>query len=765
MANLLFKTQLCILIGFLLWIPGPDLQAKRTGTIELSLKDLAQHFGLNRDQIHLSWDALQKIFRQIGAPIDKYAVLSDGKVTISRKQFRQLLKRMPAFISGDAAPPAAYIVRSAKYSGKSLGKSSRFILDTVIEIFKKDQYISIPILSADAAVSDIQVNDRPGLLTIQRGWYRINLSKRGMTRVRISFSITNGSQRIQFPIIRSAITYLDFTVPRQGYRFSGNYFALSPENAGDKQETSQLSAFLPTSSKLSLAWKQKRDPVQQESVRFYTKTNSLLSLKPNILQLNTTIDIEVLQSSLKALSLFIPEPFEIIRVSGSGASVGNWSTRKQPGGQILDINFIRDLDRRHRLNIQCEQSVDKDTIAIRYSEIRTIGTRRESGFIGIVSEGEAELEMTGQQGMEKIDYHKIPKTILSMTHKPILYAFKRIKSPNSLDIAIHRHQKLSGLSTLIESAQATVLFLENGKSLYRIEYFIRNSFKQFLQLEMPKKAGIWSVMIDGKREKASRNPKGTILIPLLRSSGHGDRLKAFRVVLTYSLPTARFGHSGTDEIQLPRTDLFLNRIGMDLYLPDTYDYRIDHAAWKKKAIPKKPRTVELATDEKYAAFEIQKPSSAVQNKIAGKQIKKGSKDKDAAMKRQGKLAEEDRAKMPAEAVAGDPVSDRIETNRKSPSPQLKMLPKSRERLAGQILTGPAGLNSIRIDLPISGRKYSFTKSIVNKFERFPIRFQYKEKRFFRFIYFTIALLILLLVMLVMLIRRQKSGTNSKKTEK
>lgn len=47
--------------------------------------------------------------------------------------------------------------------------------------------------------------------------------------------------------------------------------------------------------------------------------------------------------------------------------------------------------------------------------------------------------------------------------------------------------------------------------------------------------------------------------------------------------------------------------------------------------------------------------------------------------------------------------------------------------ATQAMTGPAGLSSINVHLPLSGDRWVFAKTIVDKQEMFPLRFSYTSK--------------------------------------
>ena len=82
-------------------------------------------------------------------------------------------------------------------------------------------------------------------------------------------------------------------------------------------------------------------------------------------------------------------------------------------------------------------------------------------------------------------------------------------------------------------ASVISVVMEDGKMLTKAVYNIRNTWKQFLELELPPDSEIWTVYVAGKRENASKNKDGKILIPLSRSRMKDNTLQSFTVDLIY----------------------------------------------------------------------------------------------------------------------------------------------------------------------------------------------------------------------------------------
>ncbi len=64
---------------------------------------------------------------------------------------------------------------------------------------------------------------------------------------------------------------------------------------------------------------------------------------------------------------------------------------------------------------------------------------------------------------------------------------------------------------------------------------------------------------------------------------------------------------------------------------------------------------------------------------------------------------------------------------------------------GASLTGPVGLNSISVRLPISGTKYVFSKKIVDKYETYPLTFSYMHTQTQTLIYAALGIVLLLII--------------------
>ncbi|MCP5104645.1 MAG: hypothetical protein GY950_14765 [bacterium] len=708
---------------------APD-QAGAEDKIILTWQDLQKLAGLKSDVIKLTWKEFQKLLEQSGNQIDMNFEIEGGIVTIKRDRFSKILLKMKPPSLKVPAPPKDYLVTEAKYTGTAGKNNCRFTVRFKVYVFPKEtvSYTSIPVLSANTAVTAISVDGVPGVMHIAGGWYSVNLNKSGYHEVKAVFSMGKNKQSLSLPIIRSIINTVDFKVPFNDFeiKIDSSLNARLNPRTGSASPRSLVTANLPPMNRLTVKWNRKGKKKVRKKTLFYAETHCLISVGPDILKVDTKIDLEVLQSSLDTISIRVPRKDEVVKVSGR--SIKNWQVRETGIGRVLEIHFGFDITDRYQFTVFTQRMLEADTLGLDFEGLQVVDARRETGAVGIVSGSAVEVEVQPGPELEKLEFHQLPQKILAMSSRPVLYSYKYARHPYRLGIAIHKYEQLEGISTVIESADGTALFLREGKLLYKIVYTLRNSYKQFMELELPENAVIWTVIVDNKREKASRNKEGKVLIPLVRSSGNGDQLKSFKVQLIYTQPFDAFGLRGGSEYSFPKTDIFMNKIRMAMFLPEGYSYGFDKGEWKEDVVSPPP-----ASPVSRARGKMRKPGLAAPPvpPVPGKKMVAGER----------KELDEFESKLP--------------TGRDIPASQVFADRSKKEKGKADLLTGPAGLSSVNVYLPISGVKYVYSKKIINKRETYPLKFSYFHKQTQRVIYLFLGIF-LLLVLSFYLKKRLKS---------
>jgi len=231
-----------------------------------------------------------------------------------------------------------------------------------------------------------------------------------------------------------------------------------------------------------------------------------------------------------------------------------------------------------------------------FSGFKVMDAIREKGFLGVELKGTAEAKVTEKDGLDRIDVSELPQELVNRSLKPLLFGFKYSHHPYLLVLDIKKHEELPVVSTVIDSANGVTLFTEDGKLVHRIVYKIRNSWKQFLEIELPPGARFWSVFVAGEPVRPSKNEKGKMLIPLNRSRQGATDLVAFEVEIIYYRKADEFSWmGGYRKTVFPVPDVIISQMLWSVYLPFGYTYLYFGGTVEKEEIAKGIRPILLAS--------------------------------------------------------------------------------------------------------------------------------------------------------------------------
>ena len=264
---------------------------------------------------------------------------------------------------------------------------------------------------------------------------------------------------------------------------------------------------------------------------------------------------------------------------------------------------------------------------------------------------------------------------------------------------IKKHKKIGVPMAAAYSANAVTLFTEDGKIVHSIEYKIKNSSKQFLEVKLPAAAQVFSVFVNGAPVESSLNDDGMLLIPLIRSSSLTSSTDTFPVEVIFANSEEKFSFFGTKKTIIPPIDLFTSQIMWSVYIPHGYKYVYFDSSLEKEELI---RGVNIFGCEERVYDEG--------NEIDGEMEFDSFSDKDAGRSREAKsqLSEFRNAPVAAEEQM---VQMKKEKSFGRKMDELSMAP-SVSQVSGAV-SGGTGLMPIRIKIPTTGQVYRFAKTVVN----------------------------------------------------
>ena len=514
----------------------------------------------------------------LGVIFSTTAIAQDPeRVTMKLDEFLRLYEKTMNRPDKPENAPHQAALASAHYQGEVVVKddepvSAKFSAKMRVDVLKDKGWIRIPLLPATVAIQNARMGGSPAPLVLEHGWYFLVTDKKGTLDLTIDFaaSVTTGEGQsaLAFELARSGATTMELSVPAtDALDFNVSGARLTTDRVqGDRRI---VSATLPATGSLAVSWNRAIPETEKEKPRVYAETFHLVGLGDGLLQTTATVAYTILQAPVETLTARIPADATLVDVQGAG--VREWNLGDD-GVVTVQLNYA--AEGAYRLTLFLERPLPEGGTAMDAPLVNPTGVDRTKGWVGVEARGNLEIAAgEGARAVVPVDVRTLPPAILGLTNQPVLLGYKYIGEDAHLPLVIAQHEDIDVLVTLLDQAQITTLFTREGRRLTQIVYQARNNRKQFLRLEMPEGAVIWSAMVAGKAVQPARSSDGRILIPLVRSNTSAGSLSSFDIQLVYvedGQPTKP--GNATFKASLPKVDVPTTYVGWTVYAP--YEVKI-----------------------------------------------------------------------------------------------------------------------------------------------------------------------------------------------
>jgi hypothetical protein len=213
---------------------------------------------------------------------------------------------------------------------------------------------------------------------------------------------------------------------------------------------------------------------------------------------------------------------------------------------------------------------------------------------------------------------------------------------------VRRFDDAPVLEALVDSAKFTSVVADDGQMMTEMSLSVRNNGRQFLEIELPADAKVWSAFVAGQPVRPSSRD-GKLLLPI-ESSGDGDMAVELTYVGTNFFPRGK----GSVGFVSPKFDVPLKNARWEVYLPPDYDYQ-NFQGTMTRAIASAPETSSSSfsildysrmeqTGKETARVDLQRDVSEARRQLAGGNVRVATESFTRA-----------KAKIPADKDAGDEV--------------------------------------------------------------------------------------------------------------
>jgi hypothetical protein len=716
-----------------------------TGQISLPWDKFQKLLNLDEERISLDIDEFAAIARQTGVrDLPPFAV-KEGKVVLKRDDFKKLLKSMeppkPDPALGD------FLLTNASYHAKvekeATEVSATFNIEVLPRSGRKD-FLLVPLLRKDVALKTLTLNGKDALLTEKNGYHSVAVAQEGSHKAIALFTIATdlkrGPQSISFPVPRTPIIRLTLEIPLP---------SIQPEIPSatsikriERGNSTIINAVLSPTEHVRVAWSRIIPEAEKGPPKIYADLWQLLSIEDDALRVNATASINVLQNTITRITLRIPDKYQILDVTGQ--VVADWKEKEVKGQRMIDVSLKTPKEGKFVFGIKAERIFEDQTVVADFNGFALPGSIREKGFIAVEMKGSAEAKVTETEGLDRASFSELPPQLVSTSVKPLIFAYKYLRHPYRMVLDITKHKELPVMSTVVDSASGITLFTEDGKLVHRLTYTVRNTWKQFMEVALPKDAELWGTYVDGKSVKPSRNEKDKILVPLNRSQSSEGGLAPFDVELIYFQKAEKFGWFGIKKSSFTIPDLMMSRVIWSIYLPFGYSFVHFGGTMEKEKIARGISPL-LGVGKRMIDYkELNRQYRSASGAVAPEPGREGKRERDADKRKKARSMLERQRTLQSEFGRNLPVDQEVIADQLSK--EMSFSAKLEEVVVSGGIT--TGVMPIRVQVPTIGQVYRFAKQIVSD-EPLIV-----EATYIRDTPFTLIKLIIILLILYALYRRR-----------
>ena len=271
---------------------------------------------------------------------------------------------------------------------------------------------------------------------------------------------------------------------------------------------------------------------------------------------------DIANAPVRELRVHVPEQFRNVEITGP-----NIRSREQIGNDWR-IELQSPMSGGYLLNVTWDQPRTNTGTALELAGISAVNVERETGWLAVSAPPSLQVGEQAAPDFQRMDTSDYPDWA-GHTDASLALLYRYVRPGGKLALAVRRFDAAAVLEALVDSAQLTSVVADDGQMMTELSLNVRNNGRQFLSLELPAGAQVWSAFVAGQPVRPCWRD-GRLLLPI-ESTGADDG--ALTVQLTYA-GTNRFPQvRGAVDFASPKFDVPLKNAHWDIYLPADYEYR------------------------------------------------------------------------------------------------------------------------------------------------------------------------------------------------
>ncbi|HKI70480.1 MAG TPA: hypothetical protein VKA67_12885, partial [Verrucomicrobiae bacterium] len=285
---------------------------------------------------------------------------------------------------------------------------------------------------------------------------------------------------------------------------------------------------------------------------------------------------DIANAPVKTLRVKVPADFHNVEITGPNIR------SREPARDVWHVELQSPISGFYTLTVTWDQARTVKTNLLVLAGISAEGVERETGLLAVSAKAPLQVSESAATGLQRVDTSDFPDWAGNPDPATAL-AYRYVRPGFRFVLNVRRFDEAEVLQALIDHANFTSVAAEDGQMMTEMSLALRSNGRQFLEVELPAGANVWSAFVAGQPVRPSLRD-GKLLLPI-QQAGAGD--SALSVDLTYVGTNAFPRTRGNVGFVSPKFDVPVKSAHWEIYLPLDYDYE-DFTGTMTREVVRKP---------------------------------------------------------------------------------------------------------------------------------------------------------------------------------
>jgi hypothetical protein len=294
---------------------------------------------------------------------------------------------------------------------------------------------------------------------------------------------------------------------------------------------------------------------------------NLISVSETLVSGRALVRLDIANAPVKEFRLKIP--LSVTNVDITGPNI----RRRDQTGEVWRVELQNKLRGQHTFMVTWEQPrAAKTNAPVELPAVEVVGVERETGSVAILAKPPLQVsEKAASTEMMRIDVRELPEWAAAYASgakgEQVVLAWRYLRPGWKASVEPKRFAEAAVLQALVDSARLTTVVADDGQMMTEVSLSVRNNGRQFLEVELPPGAKVWSAFVNGQPVRPTKQG-GKLLLPMEQAGGDAPLPIEFTYVAADKFPKRQ----GSVAFASPKFDVPLKNARWELLLPPDYEY-------------------------------------------------------------------------------------------------------------------------------------------------------------------------------------------------